>query len=413
MKKRVVVTGLGTISPVGNNIETFWENLISGKSGIGKITKFDTSDFSSRIAGEVKDFDESAYFDRKEAKRLDNFAKFAIASCVQAVNDSGIDFKNFDPGRGGVIFGSGIGGMETYDNQFRAFMGGGPKRISPYFIVMMISDIVAGHISIRYNLKGQNFATTSACATANHAIGVSYRAIQNDEVDVMICGGSEAAITSMGLGGFCSMKALSTRNDEPEKASRPFDAKRDGFVMSEGGGVVILESLEHAEKRNANIYCEIGGIGFSADAYHLTAPDPEGQGAIKSMKDAISDAGLSLEDIDYINAHGTSTPYNDKTETTAIKKLFGEYAYKLSISSTKSMTGHLLGAAGVIELISSILTVKNSKIPPTINYEYPDPECDLNYTPNKAVDKEVNVFLNNAFGFGGHNATILGKKFVK
>lgn len=413
MKKRVVVTGIGVVTPIGNNVIEFWDSLINGRSGVGKIMKFDVSDYPSQIAAEIKDFDETHYFERKEARRLDNFAKYAIASCIQAVEDAGINFENLDTNRAGVITGSGIGGMETYHQQYMNFIEGGPKRISPFFIVMMISDIVAGHISMMYKLKAHNYSTTSACATSNHAIGSGVRAIQNDEADIIISGGSEAAITPMGLGGFCAMRALSTRNDDPAKASRPFDAQRDGFIMAEGGGMVILESLEHAKKRNAKIYGEITGIGFTGDAHHLTAPHPEGEGGKRSMEIAIEEAGLKPEDVDYINAHGTSTPHNDRTETIAIKRLFGDYAYKVGISSSKSMVGHLLGAAGAVELIVALLAMKNSIIPPTVNYEYPDPDCDLNYTPNKAVKREINVFLSNVFGFGGHNATILGKKYTE
>ncbi len=411
MENRVVITGMGAVTPVGNNVEEVWNSLIQGRSGISKITKFDVTDYPVTIAGEVKNFNPEEYIDKKSVRKMDLFTQYGVAASVQAVRDSGLNFDNENRERVGVIVGSGIGGMITFEEQHSTLLNKGPRRISPFFIPMLISDIAPGHISIMYQLKGPNYAVVSACATSAHAIGDAFRIIQRGEADVMIAGGAEAPVTPMGIGGFSSMKALSTQNDEPEKASRPFDAKRDGFVVAEGGGIVILESLEHAQKRGAKIYCEIGGIGFTADAYHLTAPDPEGDGAYRAMKNAIIDAGLTPGHIDYINAHGTSTEYNDKIETLAIKRLFNQKAFDISISSTKSMTGHLLGAAGSVELIATVLTIVHSTIPPTINYEFPDKDCDLDYTPNVARRKEVNVALNNSFGFGGHNACILLKRF--
>ncbi|MFC1562430.1 beta-ketoacyl-ACP synthase II [candidate division KSB1 bacterium] len=411
MKRRVVITGMGAITPIGNNIEESWDSLKNGRSGIDKITRFDASDYTVKIAGELKDFKPEEYIDRKNLKKMDFFTQYAVCSAIQAVKDSGINFGDCDVERAGVIVGSGIGGMLTFENQNKVLIEKGPRRISPFFIPMLIPDIAPGHISIMYGLKGPNYAVISACATAVHAFGDAFRIIQRGEADVMVSGGAEAPVTPMGIGGFAALKALSTRNDEPEKASRPFDEKRDGFIVSEGAGILILESLEHAQKRNAKIYCEVGGIGMTADAYHLTAPDPEGDGAYRAMKNAILDAGMTIEDIDYINAHGTSTEYNDKIETYAIKRLFNQRAYDIPISSTKSMTGHMLGAAGGIEIIAAVLTIVNSIIPPTINYEFPDKDCDLDYTPNVAREKEVNVALNNGFGFGGHNACVLLKKF--
>jgi 3-oxoacyl-[acyl-carrier-protein] synthase II len=343
---------------------------------------------------------------------MDPFTQYAMISADMAVSDSGLSAKETDPDRIGVIFGSGIGGMTTYDTQFTNYNQGGPRRISPFFIPMLIPDIAAGHISIKHGFKGPNYATVSACATASHAIGSAYRTVQYGDADAILCGGSEAPITPMGLGGFNSMKALSTRNDAPEKASRPFDAQRDGFVMGEGGGAIILEELEFAKKRGAHIYCEMVGIGFTGDAHHVTAPPEGGEGAVRSMRRAIRDAGIQPEEVDYINAHGTSTQLNDASETGAIKTVFGPHAYKLHISSTKSMTGHLLGAAGAVEAIASILACRNDMVPPTINYEFPDPACDLQYTPNAPVQRTVRFALSNTFGFGGHNATLLFKKYT-
>ncbi len=411
MRNRVVITGMGAITPVGLNIPEFWDGLAGGRSGIGEITRFDTSEYATKIAGEVTGYNPEDHFDRREARRLDSFAQYAIVAAREAIKHSGLDLEKEDRNRIGVIVGSGIGGMSSFETEMTKLITQGPRRISPFFIPQMISDIAAGHISMEFNLKGPNYATVSACATSGHAVGVGVQTIQRGDADVIVCGGSEAAITPMGIGGFNSMKALSTNNDNPAGASRPFDLNRDGFVMGEGAGIVILESYEHAVKRNAPILAELAGLGFTADAYHLTAPAPGGEGAVRAMRACIEDAGLKPEEVDYINAHGTSTPYNDKNETAAIKAVFGEHAENIAISSTKSMTGHLLGAAGGVELIVSVLAIINSKIPPTINYETPDPECDLNYTPNTAVDREIRAAVSNTFGFGGHNACISVKRF--
>ena len=409
--RRVAVTGIGVVTPIGSKKEVFWNSLLNGQGGIGRITKIDTAGFPSKIAGEVKDFNPEDYLDRKEIRHMDPFTHYAIAAGIQAVEDANIDFDQYDRDRIGVIAGSGIGGLYVLENQHSILETRGPKRVSPFFITMMIADIAAGHLSIHFDFRGPNYATTSACATSGHAIGCAMKAIRYGDADAMLTGGAEAPIVATGLAGFCSMRALSTRNDEPEKASRPFDAKRDGFIMAEGAGMVMLEELEHAVKRGAHIYCELAGSGFSGDAYHITAPPEDGSGAARSMRVAIKDAGLKPEQIEYINAHGTSTPLNDKSETKGIKSLFGEYAYKLLISSTKSMHGHLLGAAGGVELAATILGMENQIIPPTINYEYPDPECDLNYIPNKAIKKKFDCALSNTFGFGGHNASLVIKRY--
>lgn len=410
---RVVVTGLGAVTPIGNSVEEFWKALLAGESGADYITRFDTTDYETKFACEVKNFDPLLYINRKEVQRMDLFTQFAIASAVQAIEDSGLNLDKVDKERVGVIFGSGIGGMWTYHYQQQTVYerGGKPDRISPFFIPMMISNIAAGYIAIRWGFKGPNYGTVSACATSSHAIANALMILQRGDADVMIVGGSEAAICPMGIGGFNAMKALSLRNDEPKKASRPFDLNRDGFVMAEGGGILVLETLEHALDRGAKIYAELAGFGLSDDAFHITQPPPGGEGAVRSMRLAIEDAGLTPEDIDYINAHGTSTFYNDKNETEAIKTVFGDYAYKLNISSTKSMHGHLLGAAGATESIATILAIANDTVPPTINYETPDPDCDLNYTPNTPVKRVIRSALNNTFGFGGHNATLVFKKF--
>lgn len=413
-KVRVVVTGMGTVSPLGLNLGDTWSALLAGKSGVGRITRFDTSQYDTKIAAEVNGFDPVNYMDKKTSQRMDRFTQYAIAATDMAIKDAGLNLDSIDRDRVGVIIGSGIGGMETYHRQQQTlYETGGPHRISPFFVPMMIADIAAGYIAMKYQLKGPNYATTSACATSAHSIADALMLIQRGDIDFAVTGGAEAAVCPMGIGGFNAMKALSTRNDAPEKASRPFDAQRDGFVLGEGGAVMILEELDHARARGARIYAELGGIGLTADAYHITQPAPGGEGAIRSMRLCIKDAGLQPEDVDYINAHGTSTPYNDKTETEAIKAVFGDYAYKLDISSTKSMTGHLLGAAGAIEAIITTLAISTSEVPPTINYEFPDPDCDLNYVPNKALKKEVNVAVSNAFGFGGHNVSLLFKKFAQ
>ncbi|HEX2865967.1 MAG TPA: beta-ketoacyl-ACP synthase II [Ignavibacteriales bacterium] len=408
--RRVVVTGLGAITPIGNNTEEFWQGLVEGRNGVGPITKFDASTFDTKFAAEVKNFDPAQYIDKKSVKRLDPYAQYALVTAEMALKDSGINLDEVDKERFGVVFGSGIGGMDTNQKQHFAFFEGGVNRISPFFVPMMISDIAAGHISIKFGVKGPNYATTSACATSSHAIADAFMLIQRGSADLMFCGGSEAAITEMSIGGFNALKALSTWNDRYCEASRPFDKDRSGFVMGEGAGVLILEEYEHAVKRGAKIYAEMVGAGLTGDAYHITAPAPGGEGAVRSMKEAVRDGGIELTDVDYINAHGTSTPYNDLNETLAIKTLFGEHAYKMIISSTKSMTGHLLGAAGAIESVATVLALKNGTIPPTINLTEPDPECDLNYCPNQAQKREITYALSNTFGFGGHNASLLFKK---
>ncbi len=411
-KRRVVVTGLGAVTPIGIGTEEYWQGLIEGKNGVGPITKFDTTSFDTKFAAEVKNFDPAQFnIDKKGVKRLDPFAQYALATAEMAYKDAAFNENELDKERVGVVFGSGIGGMLTNQTQHFAFIEGGVNRISPFFVPMMISDIAAGHISIRFGFKGPNYATTSACATSSHAIADAFILIQRGSADLIFCGGSEASITEMAIGGFSAMKAISTKNDSYQTASRPFDAHRDGFVMGEGAGTIVLEDYEHAVKRGAKIYAEIVGIGLTGDAYHITAPAPGGEGAVRSMREALRDAGVSPDQVDYINAHGTSTPYNDVNETKAIKTLFGDHAYNLIVSSTKSMTGHLLGAAGAVEAIATILAIKNGVVPPTINYETPDPECDLNYSPNKSTERNLNYAISNTFGFGGHNASLLFKKY--
>lgn len=410
-KRRVVITGMGTITPIGNSIKEFWQGILAGKSGAGKITKFDDSQHTTKFACEVKDFSYENILEPKEANRIDAFSQYAIVAAHQAISDSGIDFEQEDKERIGVLVGSGIGGFKSFEDSHKKFLEGGPRRLSPFFIPQMIIDIASGHISIRYGLKGPNYGVVSACATASHSIGDAFKIIQRGDAEVMVSGGSEAAITPMAVAGFNSMKALSTRNDTPESASRPFDKTRDGFVMGEGSGVLILEELEHAKKRGAKIYAEMRGIGFTADAHHITAPAPGGEGAVRAMKLAMKDGGLNQEEVQYINAHGTSTPYNDRSETDAIKTLFGEGAYKLNVSSTKSMVGHLLGAAGGVELIASVLAINEGVIPPTINYQEPDPDCDLNYTPNQPQERKIFAAISNTFGFGGHNAVLAVSAF--
>jgi len=411
--RRVVVTGLGAVTPIGNNVEMFWEGLLQGKSGISFITKFDATRFDSKIAAEIKNFDVTKYIDMKEARRMDPFAHFGIAAGDMALKDSDLDLEKEDKNRIGVILSSGIGGMHSYHSEHKKLLEKGPRRVSPFFIPMLIPDILPGHFSIRHGLGGPNYSTVSACATSSHSIGTAFMHIQRGDADVMIAGGAEGVMTEMSFAGFGNMKAISTRNDDPEHASRPFDKDRDGFVIGEGAGVVILEELDHALKRGAKIYAELAGIGFTADAYHITAPHPDGIGAARAMKIAVSDAGLDIHDVDYINAHGTSTPFNDKTETKAIKSAFGEHAYKLAVSSIKSMVGHLLGAAGGVELIATALSIQKGVVPPTTNYQIPDPECDLDYVPNQAREMEVNVALSNSFGFGGHNVSLCVKKYEK
>jgi 3-oxoacyl-[acyl-carrier-protein] synthase II len=410
--KRVVVTGMGAVTPIGIGIEEYWNGLIQGKNGVGLITKFDAEKFDTKFAAEVKNFSPENYIDKKNIKRMDPFIQFAVATATMAMDQAAFNLEKINRDRFGVIYGSGIGGMVTNQQQhWNYYETKNPRTISPFFVTMMISDMAAGQISIRYGLKGPNYATTSACATSSHAIADAYMIIERGAADIMMCGGSEAAIVEMAIGGFNSMRALSTWNDRYLEASRPFDIDRNGFVMGEGAGAIILEEYEHAVNRGANILCEISGIGLTGDAYHITAPAPGGEGAVRSMKEAIRDAGILPADVDYINAHGTSTPYNDVTETTAIKTVFGEHAYNMVISSTKSMTGHLLGAAGSIEAIATIMAVKNDIVPPTINLVNPDPGCDLNYSALTATKKEINYAISNTFGFGGHNASLLFKKY--
>lgn len=411
---KVVITGMGAVTPIGNTLEEYKTGLKEGRSGAAPITRFDASEFKTQFACEVKNFDPLLALSAKETQRMDLFTQFAISAAQMAVEDAGIDFEKSNQERIGVIIGSGIGGMWTYHNQQQLLFerDGKPDRISPFFIPMMIADIASGHIAIRWGLKGPNYATVSACATSSHSLADALMLIQRGDADVMLAGGTEAVIAPMGVAGFNAMKAISTRNDAPEKASRPFDLDRDGFVMGEGSGVLVLETEEHAKKRGAKIYAEIAGIGLTDDAFHITQPAKGGEGAVRSMKLCVEDAGLSMDDIDYINAHGTSTPFNDKTETEAIKTAFGEKkARELIVSSTKSMTGHLLGAAGAIEAIATVLAISEDFAPPTINYETPDPECDLNYSPNKPTPMKIRAAVSNTFGFGGHNASICFKSY--
>ncbi len=411
MKRRVVVTGLGAVSPLGGSVATTWDALVAGKSGAAPIQRFDPSELDVRFACEVKNFDPLEHMDRKEAKRADLYAQYGIAAAEQAVRDAGFNGELASGDRTGVIIGSGIGGIGTFEEQCKLFLQKGPKRVSPFFVPMFIPDIASGLISIRLGARGPNYCTVSACASSAHALGESFRLIQYGDADVMIAGGAEAAVTPLSFAGFSNMKALSTRNDEPEKASRPFDKERDGFVMGDGSGVVVLEELEKAKERGARIYGEIIGYGMSADAFHITQPAPGGEGARRAMEECVHDAQLDLKDVAYINAHGTSTPHGDIAETRAVKELFGEHATKLAMGSTKSMTGHLLGAAGGLEFAICLLTMNCGVIPPTINNDFPDPECDLDCVPNKAIEREVNVALSNSFGFGGHNVTLAIRKF--
>ncbi len=411
MRRRVVVTGLGAITPLGNNVAEFWKGLEAGVSGIGMITYFDPADYDAKIAGQVKNFDPEVFMGKKEVKHTEKFVHYAMAAAVEAVADAGFDLAKLDLERCGVLIGSGIGSLRIIEEQHKVLLERGPSRLTPFLIPMLIVNEASGHVSMRFGFKGPNSCVATACATGNHAIGDAMRIIQYGDADVMIAGGTEGAVTPMGIGGFCALKSLSCRNDEPQKASRPFDKERDGFVMGEGAGLVILEEMEHALKRNARIYCEVAGYGMSGDAYHITAPDPSGDGCVRAMHASLKDAGLKPEDIDYINAHGTSTLLNDKIETLAMKKTFGDYARKVAISSTKSMTGHLLGAAGGVEFIVCCLAMKHSVVPPTINLENKDPDCDLDYTPNKARGLKIKATMSNALGFGGHNATVVAKEF--
>jgi 3-oxoacyl-[acyl-carrier-protein] synthase II len=409
--RRVVITGLGLVSPLGIGVEKNWNALQEGRSGTGLITKFDVSAFSSQIAGEVKDFDPLEFMDKKEARKMDPFIQYAVVAAEQAVEDSGIKREILEGNRTGVYVGSGIGGIGAIENQHEILLTKGPGRVSPFFLISSIINEASGQISIMYKASGPNSATATACASGTHAVGDSFRIIARGDADIMLAGGAEAPITPLGLAGFCAMRALSLRNDEPDKASRPFDAQRDGFVIGEGAGIVILEELGSAMKREARIYAEIVGYGMSGDAYHVSAPCLDGEGAYRSMQRALEDGGIAPEEIEYINAHGTSTPYNDKIETLAIKRLFGKHAQKIGISSTKSMTGHLLGAAGGFETAASVLCLKNQVIPPTINYEFPDPECDLDYVPNESRHTCINYAMSNSFGFGGTNGALLFKRF--
>ncbi|MBA4494733.1 beta-ketoacyl-ACP synthase II [Paenactinomyces guangxiensis] len=411
MTNRVVITGLGVITPIGNDHTTFWNNLIQGKSGVGPVTRFDTTNYACKIAAEVKDFDPLHFLDKKEARKMDRFTQFAVAAAKMAIQHAELDMSKEDPTRVGVYIGSGIGGLGTLEEQHKTLINRGPRRVSPFFIPMMIANMASGQVSIITGARGPNSAVISACATGTHSIGDAFKIIQRGDADVMIAGGAEATILPMAFAGFSSMGALSTRNDDPQKASRPFDRERNGFVMGEGAGIVVMEKLEHAMQRGADIIAEVAGYGMTADAYHLTSPSPEGEGAMRSMLRAVEDAGLQPEDIDYINAHGTSTDLNDKFETMAIKNAFKDHAYKLLVSSNKSMIGHLLGAAGGVEAIATALTLKEQVIPPTINYENPDPDCDLDYVPNEARKARVRAALSNSLGFGGHNATILLKAY--
>jgi 3-oxoacyl-[acyl-carrier-protein] synthase II len=409
----IVVTGMGVVTPLGNSLSATWQAMLDGVSGAAPISRFDTEKFNVTFACEVKNFDPAQFLHRKEIQRMDMFTHYAMAAATMAIDDAGINFEIVDRERVGVVFGSGVGGMWTYHQQQKIFNehDGNPDRISPLFVPMMISDIAAGHIAIRWGLKGPNYATVSACSTSAHALADALMLLQRGDVDVMLAGGSEASICPMGLAGFSAMRALSTRNDSPQTASRPFDATRDGFVMGEGGAVLVLETLEHAMNRGARIYAEFSGFGLTDDAHHITAPAEGGEGAVRSMKLALKDAKLTIDDIDYINAHGTSTLYNDKNETAAIKTVFGDRASSLAISSTKSMTGHLLGAAGGVECAATILSLYHGVVPPTINYTTPDPECDLNYMPNHAEKRDIRAALSNSFGFGGHNATLCFQRF--
>src|SRR5579862_4213482 len=411
-ERRVVITGLGIVAPIGNSVDVFWNNLVAGQCGVEKITSFDASPFDTQIAAQVKEFDPlPAFPSPKEIRRTDRYSQFGVHAAWQALKDSGLDLNKTNPDEVGAFIGSGIGGLQTTSEQLKILFDRGPGRLSPFMIPMLISNMASGLVSMYYNLRGPNFATCSACATANHAIGEAWRTIKMGDAQVMFAGGAEATIVPIGIGGFCAMRAMSTRNDDPKKSSRPFDKERDGFVMGEGAGVIVPEELEHAKARGAKIYAELAGYGNTADAHHLTAPSPGGEGASRCMKMALRNAGLNTADISYINAHGTSTPQGDIAETEAIKTVFGDHARKLAVSSTKGATGHMLGAAGAVEMIVCTKAIQTDTVPPTINYEVPDPQCDLDYVPNTVRQMKVNAIINNSFGFGGHNATITAKKF--
>lgn len=409
--RRVVITGIGLETPVGSEPDEFWNNIVNGKSGISSVESFDVSAYPCRIAGEIKGFDPTLHMDKKEAKRVDRFTQLGVAAALKAWSDSGLDGLQINKDEVGVMVGSGIGGIQTIEEQLKILAEKGPRRVSPFLVPALIANMASGYISILLQLRGPNSTVVTACATSTHAVGEAWHIIGRGDAEIMLAGGAEAAISHLAFSGFSAARALSTQNDQPEKASRPFDLKRDGFVMGEGAGVIVMETLEHALARDAYIYGEVVGYGMSGDAYHMTAPDPEGRGAFLCMQRALKSAGLKPADIDYINAHGTSTEFNDKIETMAIKKLFGEDAYNLAVSSTKSMTGHLLGAAGAVELIATLLIFKNQVIHPTINYEHPDSECDLDYVPNQARESSVKLALSNSFGFGGTNATLAIKKY--
>ena len=413
MKRRVVVTGVGLVTPLGVGIETVWKRILGGESGIAPITRFDASQHDTKIAGEVKDFKAENYITPKEMKRMDLFIQYALAATKVAIEDSGIDMAKEDAERVGVIIGTGLGGLPTLEKYHSVYLERGPGRISPFFIPMLIANEAPGHVAIQYGMKGPNLSIVTACATGAHSIGDACRIIQYGDADMMVAGGCEANLTPLTVGGFNAMKALSTRNDAPQKASRPFEKDRDGFVVAEGAGIVILEELEHARSRGAKIYAELAGYGYNGDAYHITAPCPDGDGFIRCINMALRDAGLQPDSVDYINAHGTSTDLNDQTETLAIKKIFGERAYKIPVSSTKSMTGHLLGAAGAIEAVFTVLGIRDQICPPTINYETPDPDCDLDYVPNASRSHTINVALSNSFGFGGTNCVLAFRRFEK
>lgn len=408
--RRVVVTGLGVISPLGVGVEKNWEAVMSGKSGIGSVTRFDASDFPTKIAGEVKGFNPEDYIDKKDVKKMDRFIQFAIAVAKDAIEDANLEIREDFAERVGVIMGAGLGGLESIERYHEAFLAGGVRKISPFFIPMLIVNLAPGQISMIFGAKGPNISITTACAASTHAIGEAFQAIQNNEADVIISGGSEATITPLGLGGFCAMRALSTRNGEPEKASRPFERDRDGFVMGEGGAILVLEEMEFAKKRGAKVYAEVCGYAATGDAHHITAPAPKGEGAARCMSEALKSGRINPDAVDYINAHGTSTKYNDLYETMAIKDVFGTHAYNLAVSSTKSMTGHLLGAAGAVEAIFTVLALDRGVIPPTINLENSDPDCDLDYVPNEPREKKISVALSNSFGFGGTNGVVILKK---
>ena len=410
-ERRVVVTGVGAITPIGNDASLHWEALVEGKSGVTRISRFDTEAYDVKIAAEVKGFDVKQHIDFKEARRMDPFTHYGLVAGDEAIRDAGLEPEKEDPNLVGVLISSGIGGMIVYQNEQRKLFEKGPRRVSPFFIPMMIPDITAGHLSIKYGFMGPNYCTVSACASAAHGIGAAYMHLQRGDVDVMIAGGTESVITELAIAGFSNMKALSSRNDDPGRASRPFDAKRDGFVVGEGAGIVVLEELSHAKKRGAKIYAELIGFSFTGDAHHITAPHPEGKGAIFAMQNALQDGEIDCKDVDYVNAHGTSTPFNDKIETFAIKELFKDHSKDIWISSNKSMIGHLLGASGAVEFVGTVLTVKNGVVPPTINYEFPDPECDLDYVPNTAREKDIRIAISNSFGFGGHNVCLCLKRF--